>query len=100
MQAQVPNHEPSLMLMNCGDSIQMRPSLGWWLLYGLGSDKQNLPGVIAMCPGCQPVKGAENWQSTILHLMGLDDERLTYRHSGRDFRLADVEGNVVKDILA
>lgn len=66
MQAQVPNHEPSLMLMNCGDSIQTRPSLGSWLMYGLGSENQNLPGFVAMCPGGQPVKGAENWQSAFL----------------------------------
>ncbi|MFO1481785.1 MAG: DUF1501 domain-containing protein [Verrucomicrobiaceae bacterium] len=66
MQAQVPNHEPSLMLMNCGDSIQTRPSLGSWLLYGLGTENQNLPGFVAMCPGGHPVKGAENWQSAFL----------------------------------
>ncbi|MCP5558350.1 MAG: DUF1501 domain-containing protein [Verrucomicrobiaceae bacterium] len=66
MQAQVPNHEPSLMLMNCGDSIRTRPSLGSWLMYGLGSENQNLPGFVAMCPGGHPVKGAENWQSAFL----------------------------------
>ena len=38
--------------------------------------------------------------ATILHLMGLDHELLTYRYSGRDFRLTDVHGNVVKDIIA
>ena len=38
--------------------------------------------------------------ATILHLMGLDHERLTYRYSGRDFRLTDVAGHIVKDILA
>ncbi len=38
--------------------------------------------------------------ATILHLMGIDHERLTYRHGGRDFRLTDVEGNVVRQILA
>lgn len=38
--------------------------------------------------------------ATILHLLGLDHERLTYRHAGRDFRLTDVEGNVVRDVLA
>ena len=38
--------------------------------------------------------------ATILHLMGLDHERLTWRHAGRDFRLTDVHGNVVSDILA
>jgi hypothetical protein len=66
MVAQVPNHEPSLMLMNCGDSIQTRPSLGAWLMYGLGSENANLPGFVAMCPGGHPVKGAENWQSAFL----------------------------------
>ena len=38
--------------------------------------------------------------ATILHLLGLDHERLTYRYAGRDFRLTDVHGNVVKEILA
>ncbi len=38
--------------------------------------------------------------ATILHLMGIDHERLTYRYSGRDFRLTDVEGRVVQDIIA
>ena len=37
--------------------------------------------------------------ATVLHLMGLDHTRLTYRYSGRDFRLTDVAGNVVQDIL-
>lgn len=66
MYAQVPNHEPSLMLMNCGDSIQARPSLGSWLTYGLGSENENLPGFVSMCPGGLPIKGAENWQSAFL----------------------------------
>ena len=48
MVAQVPNHEPSLMLMNCGDSVQSRPSFGSWLMYGLGTVNQNLPGFVAM----------------------------------------------------
>jgi hypothetical protein len=38
--------------------------------------------------------------ATILHLMGLDHERLTYRHAGRDYRLTDVHGGVVKELLA
>ena len=37
--------------------------------------------------------------ATVLHLMGIDHERLTYRYAGRDFRLTDVYGRVVKDIL-
>ena len=38
--------------------------------------------------------------ATILHQMGMDHTRLTYRHSGRDMRLTDVAGNVIKDLLA
>jgi hypothetical protein len=66
MHANVPNHEPSLMLMNCGDSQFVRPAVGSWVTYGLGSENQNLPGFIAMCPGGYPIKGAENWQSGFL----------------------------------
>ncbi len=66
MYAHVPNHEPSLMLMNCGDSAQPRPSVGAWVLYGLGAENKNLPGFIAMCPGGMPIKDSENWQSGFL----------------------------------
>ena len=39
-------------------------------------------------------------QATILHQLGFDHEKLTYQYQGRDFRLTDVHGKVVKDILA
>jgi hypothetical protein len=38
--------------------------------------------------------------ATMLHLLGFDHEKLTYRYAGRDFRLTDVHGGVVKDVLA
>lgn len=41
-----------------------------------------------------------DWHATILHLLGLDHERLTFPYAGRDFRLTDVYGKVIKDILA
>jgi hypothetical protein len=66
MYADVPNHEPSLMLMNCGEARQPRPSFGSWLTYGLGSDNQNLPGFIVMCPGGYPIVSTKNWQSAFL----------------------------------
>lgn len=64
--AEVPNHEPSLMLMNCGDSRLPRPSMGAWITYGLGSENQNLPGFIAMCPGGYPIVATANWRSAFL----------------------------------
>ena len=66
MHADVPNHEPSLMLMNCGDSRLVRPAAGAWITYGLGTENQNLPGFVAMCPGGYPIKGTENWRSAFL----------------------------------
>ena len=66
MKAELPNHEPSLMLMNCGDSILSRPSVGSWVIYGLGSENKNLPSFIAMSPGGYPIKGAQNWQAGFL----------------------------------
>src|SRR4029077_1507447 len=66
MHADVPNHEPSLMLMNCGEARQIRPSMGSWVTYGLGSVNQNLPGFIAMCPGGYPIQESQNWQSGFL----------------------------------
>jgi hypothetical protein len=66
MQADVPNHEPSLMLMNCGEARLIRPSFGSWVTYGLGSENQNLPGFIAMCPGGYPIQETQNWQSAFL----------------------------------
>ncbi len=66
MQANVPNHEPSLMLMNCGDGRLPRPSFGSWLTYGLGSESAHLPGFIAMCPGGYPIVATRNWRSAFL----------------------------------
>ena len=66
MHTNVPNHEPSLMMLNCGDVVLPRPSMGSWINYGLGSGNDNLPGFIAMCPGGVPVKGTANWRSSFL----------------------------------
>lgn len=66
MYADVPNHEPSLMLMNCGEARQIRPSMGSWITYGLGAENQNLPGFISMCPNGYPIQESQNWQSGFL----------------------------------
>ena len=60
-----PNHEPSLFMMNCGDKFSGRPSMGSWLTYGLGTENQNLPGFVVMCPGL-PVLGPPLWTSAFL----------------------------------
>jgi hypothetical protein len=55
MRADVPNHEPSLMLMNCGEGRLVRPSMGSWITYGLGTENQNLPGFVVLCPNGYPI---------------------------------------------
>src|SRR5437667_11467538 len=65
MQANTPNHEQSMRLMNCGDERLSRPSYGAWITYGLGSENQNLPGFIALCPGL-PVADVSNWRAAFL----------------------------------
>ncbi|MBW3600523.1 MAG: DUF1501 domain-containing protein [Planctomycetes bacterium] len=66
MHADVPNHEPSLLLMNCGESRLVRPSMGSWVTYGLGTENQNLPGFVAMCPNGYPITETQNWQAAFL----------------------------------
>jgi hypothetical protein len=66
MCSDIPNHEPSLMMMNCGEVRQVRPSFGSWVTYGLGSENQNLPGFIVLCPDGLPTQGTQNWRSAFL----------------------------------
>ena len=65
MYTDIPNHEPSLFMMNCGNRVPGRPSMGSWLTYGLGSVNQNLPGFVVLCPG-YPIVGPQLWTSAFL----------------------------------
>lgn len=56
MHTTTPNHEPGLFMMNSGTQQPTRPCLGSWLTYGLGTENQNLPGFVVLCPG-KPVVG-------------------------------------------
>ncbi len=60
-----PNHEPSLLMMNSGNMQPIRPSLGSWLVFGLGTENRNLPGFVVLCPG-KPVVGPQLWSSSFL----------------------------------
>jgi hypothetical protein len=66
MKSDLPNHEPALLLMNCGEARQVRPSMGSWITYGLGSENQSLPAFIAMCPAGYPKQESQNWQAGFL----------------------------------
>src|SRR3954447_25122054 len=60
-----PNHEPSLFMLNSGEKLPGRPSMGSWVTYVLGTVNQNLPGFVVLCPGL-PVVGHQLWSSTFL----------------------------------
>ncbi|HYM13743.1 MAG TPA: DUF1501 domain-containing protein [Bryobacterales bacterium] len=65
MYTDIPNHEPSLFMMNCGENLVSRPSMGSWITYGLGTENQNLPGYVVLCPG-HPVVGSPLWNNSFL----------------------------------
>lgn len=65
MHTERPNHEPSLFMLNCGHVLPGHPSMGSWLNYGLGTENQNLPGYVVLCPGL-PVIGPQLWSSAFL----------------------------------
>ncbi|MDA7865908.1 DUF1501 domain-containing protein [Akkermansiaceae bacterium] len=82
MHTDVPNHEPSLLMMNSGITQPIRPSMGSWLSYGLGTENQNLPGFVVLCPG-KPVVGPQLWSSGFLpgihqgcHIGKLDPKKI------------------------
>jgi len=62
----IPNHEPSMLMMNTGHTQVGRPSLGSWLTYGLGSENQNLPGFVVLCPEVPTTVGPPLWNSAFL----------------------------------
>jgi hypothetical protein len=65
MHTDVPNHEPGLILMHSGHQQPTRPSLGSWCSYGLGTENENLPAFVTLCPGL-PVVGPQLWSSAFL----------------------------------
>ncbi len=65
MHHETPAHERALLLMNSGNVQPIRPSLGSWLTYGLGTENQGLPGFVVLCPG-KPVVGPQLWGNSFL----------------------------------
>lgn len=65
MHTDVPNHEPGLLMMSSGHQQPVRPSLGSWASYGLGTENENLPSFVVLCPGT-PVVGPQLWSSGFL----------------------------------
>jgi len=62
----IPNHEPSCLMMNTGANQAGRPSMGAWLTYGLGTENQNLPGYVVLCPTVPTTVGPPLWSNGFL----------------------------------
>ncbi len=66
MYTDIPNHEPSILLLNTGHIQPGRPSLGAWLTYRLGFDNEDLPGYVVLCPDQPTVVGPPLWSNGFL----------------------------------
>ena len=66
MHTDVPNHEPALLQMHTGNVQPIRPSMGSWALYGLGTENQNLPGYVVLRPTPNIVVGPALWSNSFL----------------------------------
>jgi hypothetical protein len=61
-----PFHDQALLLLSCGENRLVRPSMGSWITYGLGSANQNLPGFISMAPSNYPGPGVSKYRAAFL----------------------------------
>lgn len=66
MHTDTPEHASAMMMMNAGHLQPTRPSMGSWLVYGLGTENQDLPGFISMSPRAQPRNKLANWGNAFL----------------------------------
>jgi hypothetical protein len=66
MYTDIPAHDLATVFMNTGSLRLAKPSLGSWVLYGLGTENQNMPGFLSLRPGNLPPGGASNWQASFL----------------------------------
>ena len=66
MHTDIPEHAGAMNMFNVGHLQASRPSMGSWLVYGLGTENRDLPGFVAMSPRAQPRGGLANWGNSFL----------------------------------
>ncbi|WP_394795121.1 DUF1501 domain-containing protein, partial [Armatimonas sp.] len=95
------HHPRSFSLWMAGGGVKPGFTYGRTDDYGYNiADAQGNPFTPSKSEFTTGVVHVHDLQATILHLLGFDHTRLAYRYQGRDFRLTDVHGHVVKDLLA
>jgi len=82
MVTEIPDHDTATIMMNTGDSRLIKPSVGAWVTYGLGSENQNMPGFVALGPGGVPARNLRSaflpgaYQGTSVDSQNVDIEKL------------------------
>src|SRR5277367_4722945 len=98
---EIPNHEPSCLMLNTGANQAGRPSMGAWVTYGLGTENQNLPGYVVLCPDIPTTVGPPLWSNGFLPAINqgtfIANRRLVKGPDGMDMPLMDPPPEKDKD---
>src|SRR6201999_1832807 len=96
---EIPNHEPSCLMINTGANQAGRPSLGAWLTYGLGTENRNLPGFVVLCPDIPTTVGPPLWSNGFLPAINqgtyISNKRVVKGPDGND--MPPMDGPIEKD---
>jgi hypothetical protein len=95
----IPNHEPSCLMVNTGANQAGRPSMGAWLTYGLGTENQNLPGYVVLCPDVPTTVGPPLWSNGFLPALN-QGTFISNRVGGNSPEGMDGEGEMMPDDTA
>src|ERR1700689_2937168 len=98
---EIPNHEPSCLMLNTGANQAGRPSMGAWLTYGLGTDNKNLPGFVVLCPDIPTTVGPPLWSNGFLPAINqgtyIANKRSVKGPDGMDMAPVDMPAEKDKD---
>ncbi len=96
MQTDVPNHPQAFLMLHTGEFRFTRPSMGSWVLYGLGAENQNLPGFITVNPP-DTLGGAQNYGSAFL-AASYQGTRIGEGGSVRNAKVSNLSGHLTDDL--
>jgi hypothetical protein len=95
---EIPNHEPSCLMMNTGANQAGRPSMGAWITYGLGTENQNLPGYVVLCPDVPTTVGPPLWSNGFLPAINQGTYIPNKIQTGRPGSMDDMDAEAMDDM--
>lgn len=96
MHTDVPNHPQAFLMLHTGEFRFTRPSIGSWVLYGLGTENQNLPGFVTICPP-ETLGGAQNYGSAFL-AASYQGTRIGEGNSVRNAKVSNLASHLAGDL--